>query len=146
MKTLKLFTVVPLGFTISLILTQVSLAETPPLQINSSLNPDPLIVKGESGGSVKSKCGNISSQPSQVIQMTESLPYLRLTVAAEGIPTLLVDGPGGRFCVLPDIYTDGKAELSGYWQSGRYSIHVGELSNNKYNYTLSISQQKQPKK
>ncbi|MDD1419980.1 hypothetical protein MEO40_12720 [Dolichospermum sp. ST_sed1] len=148
MKTLKLFTVVPLGLTISLLLTHASLAEIPPLQINSSLKPDPLIVKGESGGSIASNCGNISSQPSQVIQVTESVPYLRLTVETvetQGKPSLLVDGPGGRFCVLPDNYNGSKAEFSGYWQSGKYSIHVGELSKIKYNYTLYISQQKQPK-
>ncbi len=142
MKTLRLLTIFPTALAMSLILTEANLAQTPKIDINRNLQPDPLILKGKSGGTVKSNCGNITSVPNQVIQLKESLPYLRLTVESQGKPTLLIDGPGGRFCVLADTYSGGKPELSGFWQAGEYSLHVGELSQKEYSYTLSISQQK----
>ena len=143
MKTLRLLTIVPAALAMSLVFAQTNLAQTPTTQINRNLQPNPLILKGKSGGTVKSNCGNITTEPNQVIQVTESLPYLRLTVESEGKPTLLIDGPGGRFCVMADKYSGGKPELSGYWQAGTYSLFVGELSQGKpsFNYTLSISQQ-----
>ena len=140
MKTLRLLAIIPTALTMSLALTEANLAQTPTIQINRNSQPDPLIFNGKSGGTVKSNCGNITTEPSQVIQVTESLPYLRLTVESQGKPTLLIDGPGGRFCVLADSYSGGKSELSGYWQSGKYSLYVGELSPQQYTYTLSISQ------
>jgi len=143
MKTLKLFTIASVAFTIGLLLNQSSFAGTPQTVINSTLDLDPLILTGAAGGSVKSNCGNINTAPNQVIEVRQPLPYLRLTAVSKGQPTLLISGPGGRFCVLADSDSGGNAELSGYWQPGKYLVYVGELSLNKYNYTLSISQQKQ---
>ncbi|MEO0685690.1 MAG: hypothetical protein AAFY76_11760, partial [Cyanobacteria bacterium J06649_11] len=103
-------------------------------------------LSGKSGGTEKSNCGSISATPSQVLQVAESLPYLRLTVESEGKPTLLIDGPEGRFCVLGDSYSQEKPEISGYWQAGEYSLYIGDSSNQQHDYTLSISQQKVPQK
>lgn len=141
MKTLRLLTIVSTALAMSLVLTEANLAQTPAIQINRNLQAEPMILNGKSGGTVKSNCGNITTEPSQVIQVTESLPYLRLTVESQGKPTLLIDGPGGRFCVMADSYSGGKPELSGYWQAGRYLIYVGELSQEQNSYALSISQQ-----
>ncbi len=151
MKTLRLLVIVPTALVMSLVFTEANLAQTPTIQINRNFQPDPLILNGKSGGTVKSNCGNITTEPNQVIQVTESLPYLRLTVESQGKPTLLIDGPGGRFCVMADSYSGGKPELSGYWQRGKpelsgywqpgkYLLSVGELSQQQYSYTLSISQ------
>jgi hypothetical protein len=142
MKTLKLFTVVPAVLAMSLVFTNVTLALTPLLVIKPNSQAEPLIVNGKSGGENKSNCGNIADTPNQVIQITDPLPYLRLTVESPGKPTLLIDGPGGRFCVLADSYSGGKPEISGYWEKGNYSIYVGQLSQSQYNYSLSFSQQK----
>ena len=140
MKTLRLLAIIPTTLAMNLAFTEANLAQTPTIQINRNSQPDPLILNGKSGGTVKSNCGNITTEPNQVIQVTESLPYLRLTVESQGKPTLLIDGPGGRFCVLADSYSGGKSELSGYWQPGKYSLYVGELSPQQYTYNLSISQ------
>ncbi|MBD2563528.1 MULTISPECIES: hypothetical protein [Nostoc] len=140
MKTLRLLAIVPTALAMSLVFTQANWAQRPTIQINRNFQPDPLILNGNSGGTVKSNCGNITTEPNQVIQVTESLPYLRLTVESQGKPTLLIDGPGGRFCVMADSYSGGKPELSGYWQEGKYSLYVGELSKQEYRYILSISQ------
>ncbi|MDB9308111.1 hypothetical protein PN471_05540 [Aphanizomenon sp. CS-733/32] len=143
MKPLKLFKIAFVALTTGLLLNQSSFAKTPQLEINSEFDQDPLVLNGTSGGSVKSNCGNINTAPNQIIQVTEPLPYLRLTVESKGQPTLLIDGPGGRFCVLADSYSGGKAEFSGYWQPGKYLLYMGDLSQNRFNYTLAISQQKQ---
>jgi len=142
MKTGTLFMVVLGMLVMSLALTNASLAQTPVVSINPHFQPDPLTVNGTSGGTRPSNCGNINATPNQVIQVTKSLPYLRLTVEGSGQPTLLIDGPGGRFCVLADKYAGNKPEISGYWQQGKYSLYVGELSPQQHTYTLSISQQK----
>ncbi|MBK1986352.1 hypothetical protein A0J48_002095 [Sphaerospermopsis aphanizomenoides BCCUSP55] len=142
MKTLRLLILVPATLTMSLLFNQPNVAQTPVIQINKNLPQDPLVINGTSAGTQQSNCGNIPAQPSQVIQVTESLPYLRLTVESQGKPTLLVDGPGGRFCVLADNYTNNKPEMAGFWQLGRYSLYIGNLSSGQYNYSLSISQEK----
>ncbi len=144
MKTCRRFIIVPAALVISLALTKPIWAEVSSVPINPKLHSDPLVLNGKSGGSVQSDCGNIPNAPSQIIQVKESLPYLRLTVDSPGQPTLLIDGPGGRFCVLGDRYSETKPELSGFWQAGQYSLYIGELSKRQYNYTLSISQQKKP--
>lgn len=115
------------------------------IRVDSQLKPDPLIISGKSGGNQQSNCGFIAAKPNQVIQISESLPYLRLTVEGTGKPTLLIEGPGGRFCVLADNYSATKPEISGYWNPGRYSLHIGDISKGQYTYTLSISQQKTAK-
>jgi hypothetical protein len=140
----NLFKVVPAALAMFLAFTQTSLAQIPPVQINSKLSSDPLVLSGRSGGTVKSNCGNVGATPSQIIEVKQALPYLRLTVESPGKPTLLMDGPGGKFCVLADSYSGSKPEISGYWQPGRYLLFIGDLSPNQYNYSLSISQQ-QPK-
>ncbi|MFN9941186.1 MAG: hypothetical protein ACK56I_17075, partial [bacterium] len=65
-------------------MNQAVLAQTPFIQINKQLPTDPLVVNGISGGTVQSNCGNITTQPTQVLQVQESLPYLRLTVEGQG--------------------------------------------------------------
>lgn len=143
MKTLRPLTIVPLGLAISLLLNEASFAKPPITEIKNPLQIDPIILTGMSGGTVNTDCGYISTTPSQVIEMTDSVPYLQLRVESEGQSTLLIDGPGGRFCVLSNDDLKSKPKLSGYWTKGKYSVYVGELSKQNYNYTLSISQQQQ---
>jgi hypothetical protein len=143
MKTLRPSTIVPLGLAISLLLNEVSFAKPPITEIKHPLQIDPIILTGMSGGTVNTDCGYISTTPSQVIEMTDSVPYLQLRVESEGQATLLIDGPGGRFCVLSNDDLKSKPKLSGYWTKGKYSVYIGELSKQNYNYTLSISQQQQ---
>ena len=71
MKTLKLFTVVPALLAMSLVLTNVTLAEAPLIVIKPNSQPEPLIVNGKSGGENKSNCGNIAAVNNQVIQIKD---------------------------------------------------------------------------
>jgi hypothetical protein len=140
MKTRTHRLIVPAVLAINLAVMQATLAEEPVVQINSKFQPDPLVVRGTSGGAKSSDCGNIAAKPNQVIQVKEPLRYLRLTVKSAGQPTLLIQGPGGRFCVLADRYSGGNPEISGYWQAGRYSLYVGDRAQGQHPYTLSVSQ------
>ncbi len=124
---------------LSLTVTVSALAEPSAVSINANFQPDPLTVNGASGGNNKTNCGNIATTPNQVIQVKESLPYLRFTVESEGKPTLLIDGPGGRFCVLADKYSGSKPEISGFWPVGKYSVYVGQSESGNYPYQLHIS-------
>ncbi|TAE53332.1 MAG: hypothetical protein EAZ76_04390 [Nostocales cyanobacterium] len=140
MKTLKILTLVPTTLIMSLVLNQPSYSQTPVINIDSQMKQDPLVINGTSNGQVRSDCGNITSQPNQIIKIKESLSYLRLTVQGDGKPTMLIDGPGGRFCVLADNYSQNNPELAGFWQSGDYTLKIGNLSPGQHNYQLSISQ------
>lgn len=140
MKTHRHGLIVPAVLAINLAVMQATLAEAPVVQINSKFQPDPLVVRGTSGGAKSSDCGNIAAKPNQVIQLKDPLPYLRLTVKSAGQPTLLIQGPGGRFCVLADRYSGGNPEISGFWKAGRYSLYVGDRAQGQHPYTLSVSQ------
>ncbi|MBF2066246.1 MAG: hypothetical protein IGS39_17780 [Calothrix sp. C42_A2020_038] len=142
MKAGLLLKLVPTALAMSFCLTNAKEVIAQQVKISPNFKPDPITLTGTSGGSNRSNCGSIAPKPNQVIQITESLPYLRLTVEGSGQPTLLIEGPGGRFCVLADNYSGKKPEITGFWQAGNYSLYVGELSQGQYNYTLSISQQK----
>ena len=144
MKTSRILKVVPPALVMSWLLTEASLAQVPRLHIEANLKSEPLVLNGISGGAVSSTCGNISNTPNQIIHLTKPLPYLRLTVDGSGQPTLLIDGPGGRFCVLADNYSESKPELAGYFMPGEYLLYVGQLSPGQHDYNLLISQQKKP--
>ncbi len=146
MNTSRLLTFVQRASVLCLIFTQASFAQPPVVEIDDHLSSDPLILNGKSGGPTSSSCGYIAATPNEVIQITKSLPYLRVTVESQGKSSLLIDGPGGRFCILPDIYSKSNPQFSGYWQRGKYLLYVGEDSEQQYDYTLSISQQEQLKK
>ncbi|MBE9189428.1 hypothetical protein IQ230_03415 [Gloeocapsopsis crepidinum LEGE 06123] len=143
MKTRINWLVVSTVLATNLIAT-AAMANAPVVRISPNFQPDPIVVQGTSGGAKNSNCGNIAGAPNQVIQVTKPLPYLQLQVKSEGQPTLLIEGPGGRFCVLADRFSGGSAQISGFWQPGRYSLYIGERSQGRHPYTLSISQKKSP--
>jgi hypothetical protein len=143
MKTCRLFYIASvLALTVSLLITNAKSVMAETVTINPDFQPDPMVLNGKSGGSQSSDCGKIAATPNQVIEVTKPLPYLKLAVTSNGKPTLLIEGPGGRFCVLPDNYSGDKPEISGFWQAGKYSLYVGELVDGEHTYTLSISKQK----
>lgn len=102
----------------------------------------PANFQGLSGGSVASDCGNISAQPSQQIQLTPAFTsrsaYLRFAVQGQGSPTLLIEGPAGRFCVLSDPSKGQGPEVAGHWLPGTYNIYVGDRANQSHPYSLSV--------
>ena len=143
MKKHTKWLVLPSALAISFAVTTATLAEESSVKITPKFQPDPLVVRGTSGGEKSSDCGNIAATPSQILEVTQPLPYLRFSVASEGQPTLLIEGPGKRhFCVLADTEAGESPEISGYWEAGKYSLYVGERTQAQHPYTLSISQKK----
>ncbi len=118
-----------------------SAAVAVPARVVTQLN-QPMSLQGMSGGSVASDCGNISAQPSQELQLTDEFAqtsgYLRFVVEGEGDPTLLIEGPAGRFCVLSDHAMSKGPEAVGYWLPGTYKIYVGDREAQSHPYSLSI--------
>ncbi|WP_448574271.1 hypothetical protein [Trichothermofontia sp.] len=105
----------------------------------SGNSPDPLTLRGTAGGQQQSDCGFIPSAPSETLRLTQAFPFLRLRVEATPSVTLLVDGPGGRFCILRDRMSNGQLEMSGYWGPGNYNIYIGDTGNSQSSYVLTIS-------
>lgn len=101
-----------------------------------------LAIQGNSGGSINSKdCGFIASSPHHTMRVNQRMNYMRLTVKAKGgQPTLLVVEPktGRRFCALGDQRAGIVPEISGSWEPGEYKVYVGERTQNRYQFTLSI--------
>ena len=102
----------------------------------------PLAISGTSGGTVDSgDCGYIATTPNHLIQLPEDFPYVRFLVQTQGAPTLLIQGPGGRYCVLPG--SDGLLQFSGYGTQGNYQIFIGDRNQGQHSYRLSVSDQRQ---
>lgn len=127
---------------LAMILADAGAIRSQPLQIAPGF-PEPLAVSGVSGGANNSgDCGFVSQAPNHVIEVTQDLPYWRIAVQTAGAPSLMIQGPRGRFCVLPSNSAAGNLEFSGYGDKGTYLIFVGDRSQGQHPYSLSISQKK----
>ncbi|MGB3695346.1 MAG: hypothetical protein WA865_22375 [Spirulinaceae cyanobacterium] len=132
----------PATLVMTLLGTGVAVGQGKVTTVSKDSSSAPITLSGMSGGSVNSgDCGSVADTPNQVINVTERIDYMRVSVEAEGQPTLIVDGPSGRFCLLPDSFS-GKPEMSGLFTEGVYKISVGDLSGAQHSFQLSISQQK----
>lgn len=139
MKTLKHWMVVPAA--LAVLLGSAGVVRSQPIQISPGFQPEPLVVKGTSGGSVQSQgCGTIGARPNHVLTLTANFNYLRINVQGDGKPTLLIKSPGGTSCVPADNVSGGKIQVPGYWEKGIYSIYVGDLGGGEHPYSLSITQ------
>lgn len=128
--------------TLAMILADAGAIRSQPLQIAPGF-PEPLRVSGVSGGPNNSgECGFVAQGPNHVIEVTQDLPYWRIAVQTAGAPSLMIQGPRGRFCVLPANAGAGNVEFSGYGDKGTYVIFVGDRSQGQHPYSLSISQQR----
>jgi hypothetical protein len=127
---------------LAMILAPVGAVRSQPLQIAPGF-PEPLTISGVSGGPNNSgDCGFVSQAPNHVINVTQDLPYWRIAVQTAGAPSLMIQGPRGRFCVLPANAAAGNVEFSGYGDKGIYTIFVGDRSQGQHPYSLSISQKR----
>jgi hypothetical protein len=111
-----------------------------------ALNPgfaEPLTREGTSGGAENSvDCGSIAPQANHVLQVEQPIPYLSFQVETNGgTPTMLVDGPSGRFCLLPHR-AGGPIKYAGHGDPGTYNIYVGDRSGGSHSYILTVTQQR----
>lgn len=134
-KRVRQKTIVLLALTLSCL--SAIPAASKPIQIGARSNVN--TIQGRSGGNINSRgCGFISKQPSQVINVTERINYMKVSVSSSaGQATLLIEGPNGRLCSIKP-----NPEIAGVWVPGSYSIYVGDRTNARHPYTLSITPKK----
>ncbi|MEL6322041.1 MAG: hypothetical protein AAFQ57_15560 [Cyanobacteria bacterium J06626_14] len=100
-------------------------------------------VQGRSGGNQSSQCGFISDTPNHQLVVGEPLVALRFTLEGQGQPTLAIQDEQGRIeCVMSHQLSDGTIELPGAWEAGRYNIFVGDRSQGRHGYSLSVRQER----
>ena len=139
MKTSLRSIILCLTLTLGLGVTEVALGNSL-IELSPNLPEDPLAIAGTTVGDSNQNCGDTPSEPQHEIQMTQQFPYLRFILQSEGEPVLLIDGPGGRFCVLADNYSGNNPEISGLWDAGNYYIYVGNRTPGNTSYTLKITE------
>ena len=94
---------------------------------------------GVSGGSGGMECGNLPAAPNVVVEVSADITSMRFIVQSEGQPTLFIQGPQGKSCILSDKLSGGIIEIPGYWEKGNYALFVGDRSGGNHNYTLSVA-------
>jgi hypothetical protein len=119
--------------------------------LSPNFAPDPLTVRGISGGSVVAselagrtetstgECvGYVDQQPDHTIVLTEFFEFLSLEVQSPENTTLVVRGPGGVWC--NDRFSGQNPGIAGQWFSGTYQIWVGSNTSDTYHpYIIRIS-------
>lgn len=119
-----------------------SIQRDPPetIELTVPMAQDPLEFTQRLSGT-NLNCDSTPTAANWVVSIGQAVPYLRFTIQSEGEPVLIIDGPGGRFCVLADNYSGNNPEISGLWDTGTYNIYIGNRTPGDYSYTLQISQQ-----
>lgn len=136
----------------------VNAEETPPIfgdiTINRQFSPDPLTVRGMSGGSIPASkvngesetptgscTGFVDKYPDHTLQLISKFDYLKLQVESRADTTIMIKGPGGTWC-NDDL--DGKNPgIVGEWLKGIYEIWIGSYQKDQYfPYTLKITEVK----
>lgn len=110
------------------------------IEIAAPIPQDPLEFTQTLTEKTTLNCDSTPATANWVIALAQPVPYLRFTIQSEGEPILIIEGPGGRFCVLADNYSGDNPEISGLWDSGTYNVYIGNRTPGDYSYTLQISQ------
>ncbi|AVH65092.1 hypothetical protein [Nostoc sp. 'Peltigera membranacea cyanobiont' N6] len=124
------------------------------VNIGPQFSPDPLTVRGMSGGSISgSKVGGrsetatgpctgfVDETPDHTLVLTSKFDYLKLQVQSPEDTTIIIKGPGGTWC--NDDFDGKNAGIIGEWLAGNYQIWVGSYEKGKYlPYTLKITEVK----
>ncbi|YAF98702.1 MAG: hypothetical protein AB3A66_05655 [Nodularia sp. CChRGM 3473] len=149
--------IVTLGFTWAIHVI-ANAQEVPPIfgdiTIDRQFSPDPLIVRGMSGGSVPGKkvagrsesltgpcTGFVDETPGHILKLASAFDYLKLQVQSPQDTTMIVKGPGGTWC--NDDFEGKNPGIVGEWLPGDYQIWVGSYEKGKYfPYTLQITEVK----
>lgn len=123
------------------------------ITLGNQVNPDPLILKGISGGKFRATelvntegtttgfCnGFVERNPNHVLVLRNFFDFLKIEVASSTDTTIVVEGPGGVWC--NDDFNDTNPALEGQWQPGRYKIWIGSYQANISNtYQIKITDQ-----
>ena len=118
--------------------------------IQYPFSPDPLTVRGMSGGSIAGSqiaetettptgpCkGFMDKDPDHTLKLLSKFEYLKLVVNSPADTTMIIKGPGGTWC--NDDFDDKNPGVVGEWLPGTYQIWIGSYKeNDSLPYTLKI--------
>jgi hypothetical protein len=118
--------------------------------IQHPFSPDPLTVRGMSGGSIPGSqiagtettptgpCkGFMDEVPDHTLKLVSKFEYLKLVVNSPADTTMIIKGPGGTWC--NDDLDDKNPGVVGEWLRGTYQIWIGSYKeNDSLPYTLKI--------
>ncbi|MBD6620111.1 hypothetical protein FNW02_31035 [Komarekiella sp. 'clone 1'] len=142
-------------FITSAVITTSDAEEVPAIfgdvTIDRQFSPDPMTVRGMSGGLVSGNqvagkdetatgpCnGFVDETPDHTLALTSKFDYLRLQIQSPEDTTMIVKGPGGTWC--NDDFDGKNSGIIGEWLPGSYQIWVGSYNQGKYlPYTLQIT-------
>ncbi|MBK1987522.1 hypothetical protein A0J48_008225 [Sphaerospermopsis aphanizomenoides BCCUSP55] len=122
------------------------------ITIGNKFSPDPLEVRGMSGGSVPASkvnggnetptgpcSGFVDQAPDHILKLTSKFDYLKLQVDSPADTTIMIKGKSGNWC--NDDFDGKNPGIVGEWLQGTYQIWVGSYEKGKYlPYTLKITQ------
>lgn len=121
------------------------------ITLENQVDPDPLIVRGISGGEVEATdlvdtegtttgfCnGFVNNRPNHVLVLKSFFEFLKIEVDSSTDTTIVVEGPGGVWC--NDDSDDANPAIEGQWQPGRYKIWIGSYQEDiNYDYQIRIT-------
>lgn len=122
------------------------------ITISPRFSPDPIIIRGISGGlmsaakiagreqSVTGPCvGLVDEEPDHRLELTSFFNYLSIQVESDQDTTLVIRGPGGSWC-NDDFEGDRNPGIVGQWQKGIYEVWIGSYDREQYYpYTIKIT-------
>lgn len=124
--------------------------------ISPKFSPDPMIIRGISGGSVPASqvaeraetptgpcVGFVDEPPDHTIVLTAFFDYLSLIVESPQDTTIVISGPGGTWC--NDDFQGKNPGIAGQWLPGTYRVWVGSYDKNNYNpYIIRMTEVQLP--
>ncbi|MFM7363661.1 MAG: hypothetical protein ACKO11_03975 [Cuspidothrix sp.] len=123
--------------------------------IDHKFSPDPLTVRGMSGGSISGDTiagkketpptglckGFVDKDPDHTLKLMSKFDYLKLVVDSPADTTMIIKGPGGVWC--NDDFDGKNPGIVGEWLPGAYQIWIGSYQEKEYlPYTLKITKVK----
>jgi hypothetical protein len=135
---------------------QAQPVQSPPIfenvRIGPRFSPDPLVIRGISGGSVPVRSiagraetptgpcvGFVDEQPDHTLVLTSFFNFLSLQVESPEDTTILIKGPGGSWC--NDDLQGKNPGAAGQWLAGTYGIWIGSYEKNQYHpYVIRLSE------
>lgn len=123
------------------------------VSIQSKFEPDPLLLRGVSGGEAAAAAiagrsetetglcfGYVNESPDHVVTLENYFNYLDIQVRSNGDTMLVIQGPGGIWC-NDDTSVTRNPRIAGQWLPGQYRIWVGSAEANRYfPYQLRLSE------
>lgn len=130
--------------------TSLSIFEN--VTISPKFAPDPMTIRGISGGAVATKgiagradtmtgpcLGYTDTKPDHTLVLKQFFNYLSLQVESPEDTTLIIKGPGGTWC--NDDYKGKNPGIAGQWLEGTYQVWIGSYKPNSYHpYQIKLTE------